>query len=236
MNQSLSLTSLLHSTPLRLSVGLDRLLHMTERLLGPALIALVLLLTINMVDSHRLALLAASHSAAALAAPADDAEEATPLNPRMQAALDHVSRRYRVAGTTLVPVFRAAQEAALEYKLDPLLIIAVIGVESGFNPFAESPMGAQGLMQVIPRYHQDKVPVDAGEHPFLDPVTNVHIGAQVLREAIRTRGGLLAGLQQYAGSSDAEGAYASKVLAEKQRLEDAASGKRPAAITVARSE
>jgi hypothetical protein len=44
----------------------------------------------------------------------------------------------------------------------------------------------------------------------------------VLEEAIRRSGGLVAGLQYYAGSSDPEGSYASKVLAEKERLEQAA--------------
>ena len=47
------------------------------------------------------------------------------------------------------------------------------------------------------------------------------VAVKVLEEAIRRKGGLVAGLQQYAGSSDPEGAYASKVLAEKDRLEQA---------------
>ena len=105
--------------------------------------------------------------------------------------------------------------------VNPLLIVAVIGVESGFNPFAESAMGAQGLMQIIPRFHLDKVPDGAGDRPFLDPAINIRIGVNVLEEAIRRRGGLVAGLQYYAGSSDPEGTYASKVLAEKERLEHA---------------
>jgi soluble lytic murein transglycosylase-like protein len=83
-------------------------------------------------------------------------------------------------------------------------------------------MGAQGLMQIIPRYHLDKVANAATERPFLDPVINVQIGAQILRDAIRQQGGLMAGLQYYAGATDdGEQAYATKVLAEKLRLEQA---------------
>lgn len=145
------------------------------------------------------------------------------LTPRMQAALEHISQRYRVSGDALAPIFEAAQASGRERSLDPLLIVAIIGIESGFNPFAESTMGAQGLMQVIPRFHQDKVPEGAGKLPLLDPVTNVRIGSHVLQEAIRLRGGLMAGLQQFGGAmSDAEQAYATKVLAEKQRLEQIA--------------
>ena len=58
--------------------------------------------------------------------------------------------------------------------------------------------------------------------PLLDPLVNIRVGVRVLEEAIRRGGGLVAGLQSYAGSSEAEGSYASKVLAEKERLEQAA--------------
>jgi hypothetical protein len=78
-------------------------------------------------------------------------------------------------------------------------------------------------MQVIPGYHLDKVPQGAGLQPFLDPVTNIQVGVHVLEEAIRWRGSLTAGLQHYGGASDdPESGYANKVLAEKERLEQAA--------------
>lgn len=145
------------------------------------------------------------------------------LSPRLQRVLDYVSRRYRVAPEALVPVFEAAQAVGRERRLDPLLIVAIIGIESRFNPFAESASGAKGLMQVIPGYHLDKVPRGAGEQPFLDPVTNIQVGVHVLEEAIRWRGSLIAGLQHYGGSpEDAETEYANRVLAEKERLEQAA--------------
>jgi hypothetical protein len=141
------------------------------------------------------------------------------LTPPMRGALDYVTRRYRVSQEALLPVFEAAQATGKQRGLDPLLIVAIIGIESGFNPLAESSFGAQGLMQVIPRFHKDKLPESAGDSPLLDPVINVQVGVQVLQESIRRRGSLVAGLQQYAGSSDNEGAYANKVLAEKRRLE-----------------
>lgn len=140
------------------------------------------------------------------------------LNASMSAALDSVAQRYRVSPEALQPIFTAAQQAAR--GLDPLLIIAVIGVESGFNPFAQSVMGAQGLMQVIPRYHRDKLPPETPAMSFLDPVSNVRVGAEVLHEAIRRQGGVIEGLQYYAGATDdPDRSYATRVIAEKQRLE-----------------
>lgn len=145
-----------------------------------------------------------------------------PLTATMGAALDSAAQRFRVAPEALLPVFEAAQTVAGERRMDPLLIVAVIAVESGFNPFAQSTMGAQGLMQIIPRYHQDKVPKLPGGNAFLDPVSNVRMGAQILHEAIRRQGGVMEGLQYYAGASDdMEQAYANKVIAEKQRFEQA---------------
>lgn len=144
------------------------------------------------------------------------------LNPRMRAALDYTARRYRVSSEALQPIFEAAQSAAKEFGIDPLLVIAVIAIESRFNPFSESTMGAQGLMQVIPRFHQDKLPADAGKLPLFDPVINVQVGTHVLHESIRRNGDLINGLQQFAGAlSDPDQGYANKVLAEKQRLENA---------------
>lgn len=159
---------------------------------------------------------AAGAASAPVAAPAT----ASRLDASMLAALDYVAQRYRVAPDALKPVFSAASESAK--GLDPLLIIAVIGIESGFNPFAHSVMGAQGLMQVIPRYHREKLPPESGEAALLDPVANVRVGALVLHESIRRQGGLIEGLQYYAGAADdPERGYSAKVLAEKQRLEQA---------------
>ena len=144
------------------------------------------------------------------------------LSPRLRGVLDYVAKRYRVADEALRPVFAAVQTTSRELRLDPLLILAVIGVESGYNPFAQSVHGAQGLMQVVPRFHLDKLPGIPEPTAFLDPMINVHVGARVLEESIRRQGGVEEGLQQFAGAlDDPERRYAAKVLAERQRLEQA---------------
>ena len=149
-------------------------------------------------------------------------EKSETLSPTMRGALNYVSKRYRVSTDALQPIFATAQEAGRELRMDPLLIIAVIGVESGFNPLSQSVVGAQGLMQVMPRFHKDKLPSDAGELPFFDPLTNVQVGAKVLKESIRRNGGIEPGLQQFGGAiNDPARRYATKVLAEMQRLEQA---------------
>ncbi|MCX7175167.1 MAG: transglycosylase SLT domain-containing protein [Proteobacteria bacterium] len=145
---------------------------------------------------------------------------AATLTPEMRGALDFVSKRYRVSADALAPVFRAAQATGRRMNLDPLLIIAVIAIESKFNPYAESVVGAQGLMQVVPHWHQDKIPEGGGTLTIFDPEINVQVGAEVLRDSIRRMGGLILGLQHFAGAlDDQDHGYANKILAEKQRLE-----------------
>ena len=157
---------------------------------------------------------------------------ATALNPsaltRQQAAIAHwLARRYKVAPE---PVGRLVQEAwgiGQRASLEPTLILAVMAIESGFNPFAQSPVGAQGLMQVMTRVHDDKYEGFGGNHAAFDPVTNLRVGVQVLKECIARAGSLEGGLKFYVGAANLEddGGYAAKVLAEQAYLQQVAAGR-----------
>jgi soluble lytic murein transglycosylase-like protein len=147
----------------------------------------------------------------------DGAQEAD--GRKYRALANYVSRRYRIAPDVTEVFVGAAHEAGREVGLDPLLILAVMAVESRFNPVAESLVGAKGLMQVVPRHHQDKLMEHGGEEAVLDPVTNIALGARILKEYIRRTGSLEAGLQFYNGAlADPSSQYAQKVFAEKERL------------------
>jgi hypothetical protein len=100
-----------------------------------------------------------------------------------------------------------------------LLIIAVMGIESSFNPIAESRMGARGLMQIIPKYHREKLQPFGGEKAVFDPSANVVVGTQILKEYLRQTGNLGIALQMYAGAlDDRDDGYTRRVLSERQRL------------------
>ena len=141
--------------------------------------------------------------------------------PEIDALATLVAKRYRIASQTTHGLVAAAYREGQRVGLDPLLIVAVIAVESRFNPIAESDAGAQGLMQVIPGYHKDWMEA-AGVDSMLDPHDNIRLGAQILKEYIRRGGNEVAGLQMYNGATaDASNAYAIKVLGERQRLQQA---------------
>ncbi len=147
------------------------------------------------------------------------------LTPEMRRVAEYLSRRYRVSEVAIEPLLVTAQQAGRTVGIDPMLLIAVMAIESSLNPFAESPMGAQGLMQVMPRFHLDKIGPEATAAALFDPATNIRVGAMALKEAIRKTGSLEKGLRQYGGVST-DYPYASKVIAEKTRIVEAARNKR----------
>jgi hypothetical protein len=139
----------------------------------------------------------------------------------------YLSRRYRVADEAVRVLVAAAYEAGTEHALDPLLILAVMAVESSMNPFAESSVGAQGLMQVMTRVHAEKFEPHGGDLAALDPVANIKVGSAILKDLIRRGGSVERGLQLYVGAGNLadDGGYGSRVLGERARIEMAASGK-----------
>lgn len=144
-------------------------------------------------------------------------EELTPAAERLAS---FVARHYRVARESARDVVRTAFHEGRNNGLDPVLILAVIAVESRFNPIAESDQGAVGLMQVVPRFHADKI-AEIGASSALPLHTNIAIGARILKDSIRRGGGEAAGLQLYNGSFDDESrAYANRVQVERRRLEE----------------
>jgi soluble lytic murein transglycosylase-like protein len=166
--------------------------------------------------------LAATHAEAVSAEPVTADAEARP-DPRQRTVAAYLARKYRVALDATERLVGNAHAAATETGVDPFLILAVMAIESNLNPIAESHYGAKGLMQVVPRFHLEKVTSRGGPEALLDPHVNIRVGAEILREYIGRMGSLEAGLQLYAGAvDDAERSYARKVLAEMQRLKDAA--------------
>jgi soluble lytic murein transglycosylase-like protein len=155
------------------------------------------------------------------------ADPAALFEPDIERVAGAVARRYRIAEDATRALVGTAYSEGRRIGLDPLLIVAVIAVESRFNPIARSEGGALGLMQVIPRYHSAQFDA-GGAASVLEPRTNIELGARVLKDYIRRGGTEVAGLQLYNGAAgDPSNGYANKVLVERQRLLDALRRSRP---------
>ncbi len=140
--------------------------------------------------------------------------------------VDYLARRYRVAREPLNQLVKEAFTIGREFGLDPLLLLSVIAIESRFNPYAESGVGAQGLMQVMSRLHADKFDHFGGVAAAFDPLANLKVGALILKDCIVRGGSLAQGLRLYVGAiSKYDGIYGAKVQAERGRLREVAQGR-----------
>ena len=139
-----------------------------------------------------------------------------------------LSKRYRVAGDAANMLVSTAYLTAREIKLDPLLILAVMAIESGLNPFAESPVGAQGLMQVMSKIHHERFQEMGGVQAALNPVANIRVGSLILKDYVTRGGSVEAGLKTYVGAAafETDDGYGSRVLAEYRRLKQVSAGKK----------
>ncbi|HXJ52187.1 MAG TPA: transglycosylase SLT domain-containing protein [Burkholderiales bacterium] len=207
------------------SLHLSRLYSLAKATL--ALIGLAAVFTL-MLPSERHLLRSTLPSLAAEAAEdasaggaGEPAAIAEGVEEREQRALaEFISKRWRIAETAATSFVSIAYRAGERYSVDPVLILSVVAIESRFNPVAESVVGAKGLMQIIPKYHLDKLLDHGGEEALLDPEVNINVGAQILHEYYRRLQDQEAALQRYAGAFDEPTSrYAAKVFEERMRLE-----------------
>ncbi|KML62421.1 transglycosylase SLT domain protein [Burkholderia cepacia] len=159
--------------------------------------------------------------------PADARDDRALASNREQALVaTYLSRRYRIAQEPLGQLVKAAFQTGRDVGLDPLLLLSVMAIESGFNPYAESGVGAKGLMQVMSKVHSDKFEYFGGTDTALQPLANLQVGALVLKDCIARGGSLANGLRMYNGSTNPDDtAYGAKVMAERGRLRDVSHGR-----------
>jgi soluble lytic murein transglycosylase-like protein len=145
------------------------------------------------------------------------------LDAKGQRAAEYLAQHYRIARVAADLIVSEAYKSGKANKIDPLLILAVIGVESRLNPLAESSVGALGLMQALPEAHPEKIERIGDQGYILNIADNIRVGSDALGEYLRRFGGneVLA-LQQYNGSlNDQSRRYSAKVLALRSKIQRA---------------
>ncbi len=157
-------------------------------------------------------------------------------SPKVQKQMvQYLSSRFRVSNEGMTDIVRFAFDAAEKYKLDPALVLAVASVESGFNPYAASPMGAKGLMQVMADMHSAKFEAYGDiKNVSINPQINMLVGAEILKDAIVRGGSVNQGLKYYLGVGEGQDdGYVVKVLAEAAKIRQSA-GVKPVTVALAR--
>ena len=150
--------------------------------------------------------------------------------PRSQAAVaEWLGRKYKVAPEPLAALVAEAHVLSKKTRLAPHFILAVMAIESNFHPYVQSQAGAQGLMQVMTEIHEKRYAAYGGRLAAFDPIANLRVGAAVLSDAVKMRGGSLEeGLKFYLGgyALSEDGGYVAKVFAEQAQLDLVAAGQK----------
>ena len=149
--------------------------------------------------------------------------------PRSQALVAQwLAQKYRVAPEPLAALVAEAHVLSRSSKLPAHLILAVMAIESNFHPYIQSKVGAQGLMQVMPKVHAQRYEEFGGKLAAFDPITNLRVGVSVLVDSIKLKGGNVDdGLRFYlGGDATAVGSdgYVAKVRAEQAHMDAVAAG------------
>ena len=130
-----------------------------------------------------------------------------------------ISRKYKVSNEAVREIVEISFSAGSDFEVDPYVIIAVIAIESSFNPLAESSAGALGLMQVMPLIHRKKFEKYGGFDKSLDVKVNVYVGTEILKNFYLRYGNYQRALLAYVGvSQNSNSSYPKKVLRLRDRL------------------
>jgi soluble lytic murein transglycosylase-like protein len=138
-----------------------------------------------------------------------------------KAVTSHLTKKFGLSPEDTAHYVAQAITVGKEVNLDPTLILAVMAIESSFNPRAESRAGAQGLMQVRTHVHQEKFEPYGGPLAAFIPEANIRVGALILKACIAKAGSLEAGLKHYLGAPNAASGintYTGKVFSEREEL------------------
>ncbi|HET7364018.1 MAG TPA: lytic transglycosylase domain-containing protein [Burkholderiales bacterium] len=121
-----------------------------------------------------------------------------------------IARRYRVEPSAVERVIALAEK---HFPADPTLLLAIVGVESAWRPWAVGQAGEVGLCQVRPDLH------GASATALADPGVNIRTAGRVLRQCLsRARGDVGAAVARYNGRGAPAEEYAARVLTEREIL------------------
>lgn len=136
-----------------------------------------------------------------------------------------ISKRYKITSDAARKITQLAEQVASKHQIDPNLILAIIANESKFHPLLVSPVGALGLMQIMPNVHKRKLAAYGGENAALNPEVNMIIGAVIISSFMRQTGSLEGGLAMYVGAGfDTSHPYVYKVKYELEVFRECANG------------
>lgn len=168
--------------------------------------------------------------------PAPTAADRSTAAPMQDLSSDQVavtrwlSSKYKVSPEPLAALVAEAWALGERSQIAPTLILAVMAIESRFNPFASGSQGGLGLMQIEPEAHTGALSSFGGRLAAFDPLTNLRVGTRLLQALIHETSTLEDALRQYSRASGQghNDQYVDRVLAEQKLLDNIGKGQKTA--------
>lgn len=141
--------------------------------------------------------------------------------------LRYVAEGYKLSRAQAGQIVLHAVAVGRVQNVDPLLILSVAAIESGFDAKAKSKAGAKGLMQVHAPAHGHKFASHGGKDAAFEVRPNLEVGTGVLKRYLHSTRNVAKALKCYVGACNkkTDGGYTKKILMERSRLELAAQGR-----------
>lgn len=132
-----------------------------------------------------------------------------------------LSKKYRVSNEPMAALVAEAWAIGERSQVSPTLILAIMAVESRFNPFATGSQGTVGLMQIEQNAHAEALANFGGLLSAFDPLTNLRVGVRHLQALIQQTTSMEDALSLYGASSGqaSDSLYVDRVLSEQILLE-----------------
>lgn len=158
--------------------------------------------------------------------------------PKDQMAVTQwLSRKYKVSPEPVGALVSEAWSVGERSQIAPTLILAVMAIESRFNPFASGSQGGMGLMQIEPNAHSQALTPFGGRLAAFDPLTNLRVGTRHLQFLIQQSSTVEDALRLYAADSGQarDESYIDRVLSEQKQLDKITQGFKTAGVTPSHS-
>lgn len=141
-----------------------------------------------------------------------------------------LSSKYKVSPEPLAALVSEAWALGERSQISPTLILAVMAIESRFNPFASGSQGGLGLMQIEPEAHISDLSPFGGRLAAFDPLTNLRVGTRLLQSLIQDANTLEDALRLYSVASGQinNDVYVDRVLTEHKLLDNISQGSKTA--------
>ncbi len=146
-------------------------------------------------------------------------------NAEQKRVAEWLAKRYRIAGSGSKLLVEGAYNSAQDVRIDPLLVLAVMAIESRMNPYAVN-VSTQNIIPTITKTKLKNFPEQAESQSDTQPLVNIKIGTQILKEYVQRGGSIEGGLKLYVGAAKTRGdrSYSARVMAEYRLLQSVSKG------------